>query len=126
MGLGLFAPANAVPVAGTAFNATAAGIGAVVGALLAGKKAYDLCGGAETRNNLERLFSQGKAPVELIEQSEKDMRSRYGVTDKEARFLSKVAMVGASHGITGTPNSCLSPEAEKIAVLGLLRRANHA
>ena len=120
-----FAPANAVPVAGTAFNASAAAVGAVLGALVASKAAYNRCGGAKTRGNLQRTFSQGKAPRDLIDDYETNLTLEYGLTSEEARLLSQMAIVFHSSVPDFTPTEVPLVERRQ-AVSELLRRMSPA
>lgn len=92
-----FAPANAVPVAGTAFNVTAAAIGAVLGALLSAKVAYNFCGGESTRGSFDQLFKTGSIDRGTLENSEALIIREYGVSPGEARLLFKAAYVYASN-----------------------------
>ena len=91
-----FAPANVVPGAGTVINATAAGIGAVLGALFAAKSAYNLCGGESTRNSFDNLFKTGKVDKNILDNYESSLIRDFGVSSSEARVLSKAAHVYSS------------------------------
>ncbi len=107
-----FAPANVVPVAGTAFNATAAGIGAVFGALLAAKVAYNVCGGEETRGSFESIMSDGTVKVNknALNDFEKDLMKDFSVSSNEARKLSKLAYV---YSLTNTSSNTIATYNEK-------------
>jgi hypothetical protein len=96
-----FAPANAVPVAGQAMNATAAGIGAVLGALLAAKTAYNVCGGASTRGSFDGLFAAGKIDAVTLHEYESFVKKEFGVSARDARVLAKAAWVYASQNASG-------------------------
>jgi hypothetical protein len=88
-----FAPANVVPGAGQAMNATAAGIGAVLGALLAAKSAYKFCGGASARGSFDLLFEKGKIDSLTLQEFESNVQQEFKLTASEARLLAKAAYV---------------------------------
>ena len=88
-----FAPANVVPGAGQAINATAAGIGAVLGALLPGRTAYNVCGGESTRGSFNKLFQVGKIDSATLNNYESFVKKEFNVSTSEARLLAKAAYV---------------------------------
>jgi|CXWL01.2.fsa_nt_gi hypothetical protein len=117
----VFAPANVVPVAGQAFNATAAGIGAVLGALLAAKKAYNTCGGAATRGSFEQIFEAGKVSDDTVSSYQGSLRKEFNVSESEAKLLAKAALVYSSqNALAKTPDA--SPTERKNAVAFLLQK----
>jgi len=123
----LFAPANAVPVAGTAFNGAAAGVGAVVGAVGAAKVALPICGAQGTEGSLERLFSVGKAPADAVEGFESAAMSRYGLSPDQARLLTKAAVVAFDYRDGQAPDSPAgSAKEESQAVLALVGKLEKA
>jgi hypothetical protein len=88
-----FAPTNAVPVAGQAFNATAAGIGAVLGALGAAKMAYKACGASSTRGGFDRALDLSKVEASVLESYESELIKNFSLSAGEARALAKAAAV---------------------------------
>ena len=122
-----FAPSNVVPVAGTAFNGAAAGIGAVVGAVGATKLAIKACGAQSTNGALERLFSIGQAPSDAVNAYETAAIQRYGISEDQARLLTKAAVVnfGNASDTDATPTN-VSPIAERHAVLALIGQLQRA
>lgn len=117
-----FAPTSAIP-GGLAINGTAAAVGAVLGALMAGSMAYDLCGGPETRGNLERLFSMGRAPTKLIVEFERNLMLEFDLTSQQARKLSALAVF---YNASAPPRSMgeVSQIDRRNAVSTLLRSAS--
>lgn len=117
----LFAPANVVPVAGQAFNATAAGIGAVLGALLAARKAYKVCGGESTRKSFDGVFEAGKFDSVTLQEFEGAVRTEYGVSAGDAKLLAKAALVYSSQ-VGAAPARETSAIERKNAVAFLLQK----
>ncbi len=115
----LFAPTNVVPVIGTAINATAAGIGAVLGALLAAQKAYNVCGGASTKESLNNVFKTGSIDKTTLESYESLMMKDYGVTTAQARVIAKAAYVFSGEN-SNSPKVDASYSEKKNAVAYLL------
>ncbi len=116
-----FAPTNVVPGAGQAINATAAGIGAVLGALLSAKAAYGVCGGESTKGSFDNLFSAGKIEPGTLDAYERQLTSEFGVSRGEARVLAKAAYVYASNNASG-PIPKATPSERKNAVAFLLEK----
>lgn len=101
LGAGLaFAPANVVPAAGQAINAGAAGIGAVLGALSAGKLAMNYCGEG-TEGAFDNLFKVGKMDRGSYDGMVRAAQSHFGVSPDDARLLVKAAAVYARSGGEG-------------------------
>lgn len=116
-----FAPTNVVPGAGQAINATAAGIGAVLGALLAGRAAYRFCGGEATRGSFDGLFESGRIDSVSLQEFESGVKQEYKLNDEEARLLAKAAYVHA-HQNAPAPAPAASPIERKNAVAFLLNK----
>ncbi|MDC8771740.1 hypothetical protein [Roseateles albus] len=116
-----FAPANAVPVAGQAFNATAAGIGAVLGALSAAKMAYGACGGSSTKGDFDRTLDQGKIETSMLNSYESELIKSFSLSAGDARVLAKAAAVYSyQNPSTSLPDA--SSAEKKNAVVFLLNK----
>jgi hypothetical protein len=112
-----FAPANAVPGAGQAMNATAAGIGAVLGALLAAKTAYNVCGGASTRGSFDGLFAAGKIDAVTLDDYESFVKKEFGVSARDARVLAKAAWVYRQDASGPVPGASAIEQKNAVAYL---------
>lgn len=122
----LFAPANAVPVAGTAFNGTAAAVGAVIGAMGATRLALQACGAQSTGGSFERLFSLGKAPADLVRGFESAAVERYGLSADQARILTKAAVIAHAYRTDLPDPATCSAIAERQAVVALVNKIEKA
>jgi hypothetical protein len=118
LGAGIaFAPSNVVPVAGQAFNATAAAIGAVLGSLAAGRVALNYCGGDATKGSLQRLFDVSKAPMEIVAPFESAMREEFSLSATDARLLAKAAIVYNANGFRSTDSASDNDRKNAVALL---------
>jgi hypothetical protein len=113
----IFAPANVVPVAGQGINATAAGIGAVLGAFLAASKAYHLCGGEATKGSFKKLFTSVRVPAGIVERFETDLQRAYGISAHEARLLSKAAHTYSMTNPGPPPHASFNEKKNAVAIL---------
>jgi hypothetical protein len=116
-----FAPANVVPGAGTAINATAAGIGAVLGALLSAKTAYKACGAGSTKGSFDGIFSAGKISATTLHDYEASVKQEFGVSASEARLLAKAAYIYSNQNASAPMPNTTSVE-RKNAVAFLLKK----
>jgi hypothetical protein len=116
-----FAPANVVPVAGQAFNAAAAGVGAVAGAVTSAAVGLKMCGAQSTSGSFDRLFSQGKAPADLVNRYEASTMAEYGLSPADARLLTKAAVIyNYEYGPADSQSLAATPSQRRHAVSVLL------
>lgn len=67
--------------------------GVVLGALGSYAGAYSLCGAGSTRGSIQRVFSSNRLPTTVVEDFESEVIERYGLDEKEARTLTKMAVI---------------------------------
>lgn len=91
-----FAPAEVVPGPGTAIHGGATAIGAVLGALFSGAKAYKVCGGESTQGSYDNIGKSVSYRENVIKEFELNAMKEYGLTSERARQLTKAAVVYAS------------------------------
>ena len=115
-----FAPANIAPGVGQTLNATAAGIGAVLGGLLAAKAAYKTCGGESTRGGFDRLFETGKIDSFSLNGYEASLRKEFNLSASEARAIAKAAYVYNLNATNPVPDA--TPVERRNAVGFLLKK----
>ncbi len=113
-----FAPSNVVPVAGQAFNATAAGIGAVLGALGAAKIAYKTCGASATKGGFDRALDPSKIETSMLNSYESELIKNFSLSSGEARALAKAAAVYSyQNPMTSLPNASSVEKRNAVAFL---------
>ena len=109
-------------IGGVALSAT--GLGAAIGAVLGGlgtyAVAYKACGAASTRGSFQELYSMSGLPKPVVEEYERQLMGNYGITEQQARYVTKVAFVYLKNG--GTTNlTCGSKIEQSNALHKLLR-----
>ena len=118
-----FAPANVIPGAGTAFNAVAAGIGAVVGAFGSAKVGYRMCGGEATNKSFEKIFTTtGDVSLNAVRDFESYAMINFSVSAEDARKLAKVSQVYFRSALSSSISA--SYNEQKNSVEMLLKKLN--
>ena len=82
--------------AGMLFSPTGplgAGLAAVLGGLGSYSLAYRMCGAQSTKGGFRQLLSAGRLPKPVVQEYEKNLVAKYGISGGEARYVTQAAVV---------------------------------